>query len=145
MSEKYQIIMDFIKDLSFEIPNTDAYISSIQDLDKYETKIDIKNKLLKDELYELNLKIQLQSPQHLSNRVHAELCIAIIFKILKENTDETEIKKMLLADIPNLYSKKITDIMTNLFQQSGFKEFKFKKNLDFIEFYENQKNTNPSN
>jgi len=145
MNEKYQILMDFIKDISFEIPTADAYIGSTHELEKYETKIDIKNNTLPNQLNELNLKIFFQAPQNIKNKIHAEISIAIIFKILEKKITQDEVKKIILADIPNLFSEKITNILSNIFQQSGFKEFKFKKNLDFIEMYENQKKTTPSN
>jgi len=145
MSEKYQIIMDFIKDISFEIPTTDAYISSAQDLEKYETKIEIKNNPLQNQLNELNLRVFFEAPQNIKNKIHADICIAIVFKILDQAITQDEVKKIILADIPNLFSEKITDILSNLFQQSGFKEFKFKKNINFFEVYESQKTTTLSN
>jgi len=145
MSEKYQIMMDFIKDISFEIPTVDAYISSTQDLDKYETKIDIQSKVLANQINELNLRLFFQAPQNIQNKVHAEICIAIVFKILDLTINQDEIKKIILADIPNLFSEKITNILSNILRQSGFKEFKFKKNIDFIEMYENHKKTTLSN
>jgi len=145
MSEKYQVIMDFIKDISFEIPTADAYISSTQDLGKYETKIDIKNNPLSNQLNQLNLRIFFEAPKNIKNKIHAEICIAIVFKILDQTITQDEIKKIILADIPNLFSEKISNILSNMFRQSGFKEFKFKKNINFIEMYENQKKTTLSN
>jgi len=144
MGEKYQVITNFIKDISFEIPTTDAYISLAQDLEKYETKIDIKNSPLSNQLNELNLRIFFEAPQNIKNRIHAEICVAIVFKILDQTITQDELKKIILADIPNLFSEKITNILSNIFQQSGFKEFKFKKKINFIEMYENQKKTTPS-
>ena len=137
--------MDFIKDISFEIPTTDAYISSAQDLEKYETKIEIKNNSLQNQLNELNLRVFFEAPQNIKNKIHADICIAIVFKILDQAITQDELKKIILADIPNLFSEKITDILSNLFQQSGFKEFKFKKNINFFEVYESQKTTTLSN
>jgi len=142
-SKNFEIIMHFVKDISFEIPTADAYISVIQDLEKYETKIDIKNNPLSNQLNELNLKIFFEAPQNIKNKIHAEICIAIVFKILDQTITQDEIKKIILADIPNLFSEKVTNILSNIFQQSGFKEFKFKKKINFIEMYENQKKTTP--
>jgi len=144
-SKNFEIIMHFIKDISFEIPTADAYIGVAQDLEKYETKIDIKNNPLSNQLNELNLRIFFVAPQNIKNKVHAEICLAIVFKILNQTIAQDEIKKIILADIPNLFSEKITSILSNIFQQSGFKEFKFKKDIDFIEMYENQRKTTSSN
>jgi preprotein translocase subunit SecB len=45
---------------------------------------------------------------------------------------------LILAEIPDLYAEKLTDLITELFQKSGFKEFKFKKEIKFKELYEQQ-------
>jgi len=144
-NKKFEIVMDFIKDISFEIPSTDAYISSVNDLEKYQTKIDIKNNPISNKLNELNLKIFFEAPQDIKNKIHAEICLIIIFKILEQEVTQDEVKKIILAEIPNLYSEKITNTLSNIFQQSGFKEFKFKKKIDFAEMYESQKKTSISN
>jgi len=141
MGKKYQIIADFIKQISFKIPTSEAYTNLAQDIQKYETKIDIQNNPLSNQINELNLKLFFEAPQNIKNKIHAEVCLAIVFKILEQKITENEVKKIMLAEIPNIFSKKIIDILSNLFQQSGFKEFKFKKDFDFIEMYENKEKT----
>jgi len=59
-NSKYQIIANYIKDLSFEIPSPDCFIDAAQNLDKYETKVDISNKPLKNGMLELNCKLILK-------------------------------------------------------------------------------------
>ncbi|NDC12791.1 MAG: hypothetical protein EBZ85_01450, partial [Actinobacteria bacterium] len=41
-----------------------------------------------------------------------------------------EVKRIILAEIPDLYAKKLTDLITELFQKSGFKEFKLHQELN---------------
>jgi len=135
---KYQIIASYIKDLSFEIPSSEAFVNAAQNLDKYEAKIDISNKPLKNGMLELDCKIFFEAPKEIIDKIHAEICMAIIFKIMDTNLKSEEIKRIILAEIPDLYGKEITDIITNLFHKSGFKEFKFKKNINFAELYEQQ-------
>ena len=137
-NSKYKIIANYIKDLSFEIPSPDCFVDAAQNLDKYETKVDISNKPLKNGMLELNCKIIFEAPSEVSNKIHAEACLAVIFKITDTTITEEEIKKIILAEIPDLYSKKLTDIITELFKKSGFKEFKFKKEINFNELYEQQ-------
>lgn len=137
-NSKYQVIANYIKDLSFEIPSPDCFIEAAQNLDKYETKIDISNKPLKSGMLELNCKFLFEAPKEAKNKIHAEGCLAIIFRIVDSNIKAEEIKKIILAEIPGLYAKKLTDLITNLFQNSGFKEFKFKKEINFEELYQQQ-------
>ena len=137
-NSKYKIIADYIKDLSFEIPSPDCFVDAAQNLDKYETKVDISNKPLKNGMLELNCKLIFEAPKEIQNKIHAEACLAVVFKITNTELKEEEIKRIILAEIPDLYVKKLTDLIIELFQKSGFKQFKFKKEINFRELYEQQ-------
>jgi preprotein translocase subunit SecB len=137
-NSKYQIIANYVKDLSFEIPSPDCFVDAAQNLGKYETKVDISNKPLKNGMLELNLKLIFEAPKEVLNKIHAEACLAVVFKITNTELKAEEVKRIILAEIPDLYAKKLTDLITELFQKSGFKEFKFKKEINFKELYEQQ-------
>ena len=137
-NSKYQVIANYIKDLSFEIPSPACFIDAAQNLDKYETKVDISNKPLRNGTLELNCKLIFEAPKEIQNRIHAEACLAVVFKITDTGLKAEEVKRIILAEIPDLYAKKLTDLITELFQKSGFKEFKFKKEINFKELYEQQ-------
>jgi preprotein translocase subunit SecB len=137
-NKKYEIIANYIKDLSFEIPSPDCFIDAAQNLDKYETKIDISNKPLKNGMIELNCKIFFESPKEIINKIHAEGCIAIVFKIIDLELKAEEVRRMILAEIPDLYAKELMNLITDLFHKSGFKEFKFKTEINFTHLYEQQ-------
>ena len=137
-NKKYEIIVDYVKDVSFEIPSTDCFIEAAQNLGKYETKVDISNKPLKNGMLELNCKLIFEAPKELQNKIHAEACLAVVFKIIDTELKAEEVKRIILAEIPDLYAKKLTDLITELFQKSGFKEFKFKKEINFNELYKQQ-------
>lgn len=140
---KYQIIANYIKDLSFEIPSAESFLDAAQNLGKYETKIDISNKPLKNGILELNFKIFFEAPKDIKNKIHAEGCLAIIFKITDTELKEEEIKRIILAEIPGLYGKNLCNLITDLFQKSGFKEFRFKEEINFEKLYLQQTNTSP--
>ena len=137
-NSKYQIIANYVKDLSFEIPSPDCFVDAAQNLGKYETKVDISNKPLKNGMLELNLKLIFEAPKEVLNKIHAEACLAVVFKITNTELKEEEVKRIILAEIPDLYAKKLTVLITELFQKSGFKEFKFKKEINFNELYKQQ-------
>ena len=137
-NSKYQIITNYVKDLSFEIPSPDCFIDAAQNLDKYETKVDISNKLLKNGMLELNLKLIFEAPKEVQNKIHAEACLTVIFKVIDTKLKAEEVRRIILVEIPDIYTKKLTDLITELFQKSGFKEFKFKKEINFNELYKQQ-------
>ena len=84
-------------------------------------------KPLKNGILELNFKIFFEAPKDIKNKIHAEGCLAIIFKITDTKLKEEEIKRIILAEIPGLYGNKLSNLMADLFQKSGFKEFRFKE------------------
>ena len=137
-NSKYQIVANYVKDLSFEIPSLDCFVDAAQNLHKYETKVDISNKPLKNGMLELNLKLIFEAPKEVQNKIHIEACLAIIFKVINTKLKTDEVRSIILAEIPDLYAKKLTDLITELFQKSGFKEFKFKKEINFNELYKQQ-------
>jgi preprotein translocase subunit SecB len=137
-NSKYQIITDYVKDLSFEIPSSDCFLDAAQNLDKYETKVDISNKPLKSGMLELNIKLIFEAPKEVHNKIHAEACLAVIFKITNTELKAEEVKRIILSEIPDLYAEKLPDLITEIFQKSGFKEFKFRKKINFKELYEQQ-------
>jgi preprotein translocase subunit SecB len=130
--------------LSFEIPSAESFLDAAQNLGKYETKIDISNKPLKNGILELNFKIFFEAPKDIKNKIHAEGCLAIIFKITDTKLKEEEIKRIILAEIPSLYGNKLSNLMADLFQKSGFKEFRFKEEINFEKLYLEQTNINPT-
>ena len=89
-NSKYQIITNYVKDLSFEIPSPNCFIDAAQNLDKYETKVDISNKPLKNGMLELNLKLIFEAPKEVLNKIHAEACLAVVFKITNTELKEEE-------------------------------------------------------
>jgi preprotein translocase subunit SecB len=89
-------------------------------------------------MLELNLKLIFEAPKEVLNKIHAEACLAVVFKVTDTELKAEEIKRIILAEIPDLYAKKLTDLITELFQKSGFKKFKFKKEINFNELYKQQ-------
>jgi len=49
-----------------------------------------------------------------------------------------DIRKTILITIPNDHFEFMKDIVTSLFQKSGFKNFNFNKKIDFEELYKQQ-------
>ena len=100
-NNKYQIVTNYVKDLSFEIPSPDCFVDAVQNLGKYETKVDISNKPLKNGMIELNCKLIFEAPKEVQNKIHAEACLAIVFKI---SLGRCDYGRMSLNMIPKVVS-----------------------------------------
>ena len=56
MTEKFKILAKYIKDLSSETPDVETFLFVKEKIAKYKLNIDIKSKLLKNQLIEVNIK-----------------------------------------------------------------------------------------
>ncbi|OUV88222.1 MAG: protein-export protein SecB [Pelagibacteraceae bacterium TMED136] len=136
--KKYEIVAKYIKDISFEIPSPDSFVNAAENLGLYSTKLDLSSKPFKNNLAELNCKFLLEAPDNIKDKIHAEVCISIVFKLIDSKMNADEIKKTILISIPNENFEYMKDIVTTLFQKSGFKNFKFNKPIDFEDLYKKQ-------
>ena len=136
--KKYEVVAKYIKDISFEIPSPDSFVDAAQNLGSYSTKLDLNSNPYKNNLVELNCKFLLEAPESIQNKIHAEVCISIVFKLTDPKMTSDEVKKTILVAIPSEHFKFMKDVVTSLFQKSGFKNFNFNKTIDFEELYKQQ-------
>jgi len=136
--KKYEVVAKYIKDISFEIPSPDSFVDAAQNLGLYSTKLDLNSNPYKNNLVELNCKFLLEAPETIQNKIHAEVCISIVFKLTDPKMTSDEVKKTILVAIPSEHFEFMKDVVTSLFQKSGFKNFNFNKTIDFEELYKQQ-------
>ena len=54
MTEKFEILSEFIKDMSSETPDIESYLFVKDQISKYQLNIDINSKPLKNKMIEVN-------------------------------------------------------------------------------------------
>lgn len=138
----YEVITDYIKDVSIEIPTYETYVETkLNNLKSYETRINIKSIQLENRIIEIECKVALIAPDEIKKKIRVEVYYGIIFKFNNiKKLAEKEVKKIIIAEIPNLFKEKITTTISELFKIAGFDNFKFKKEIDFIKLYEDKNN-----
>jgi len=122
----------------FGIPDPDCFIDAAQNLGSYSTKLDLSSKPFKNNLIELNCKFALEAPDKIEKKIHAEVCLAIVFKITNTKLSSEEVKKLILVTLPTENFSFMKEVVTDLFQKSGFKQFSFTKEVNFQELYNQQ-------
>ncbi|MDC1256266.1 protein-export chaperone SecB [Pelagibacteraceae bacterium] len=138
LNKDYEIVAKYIKDISFEIPDPDCFIDAAQNLGTYTTKLDLSSKPFKNNLIELNCKFILEAPESTEKKIHTEVCLAIVFKIINTKLTTDEVKKLILVKLPTENFSFMKEMVTTIFQKSGFKEFSFTKEVNFEELYNQQ-------
>ena len=56
----YNIITKFIKDISFEIPNVETLLYVEENINKYNVKVDIVSKILKNDLVQVDTILKIE-------------------------------------------------------------------------------------
>jgi len=64
--------------------------------------------------------------------------LAIVFKIINTKLTTDEVKKLILVKLPTENFSFMKEMVTTIFQKSGFKEFSFTKEVNFEELYNQQ-------
>ena len=140
MTEKYKILGKYIKDMSSETPNIETYIMVKERILKYKLEIDIKSKVLKDKLIEIDITFKFKDREEVKKKSYFEIVYSSIVKIIDENMKKDDLEKILLCEVPVKIYPSIEKALTNLLNDSGYPDVKFDKAVDFEKLYERRIN-----
>ena len=140
MTEKFSILGKYIKDISSETKDVETYIFVRDRITKYKLAIDIKTKILKNELVEVNTILKFEDKEEVSKKSYFEITYATIVKISEKVKEKKEYEKILLCDVQIKICPDIEKTFLNLLHDSGYSGFQLEKKLDFQELYNNRFN-----
>jgi len=140
MTKKYKILAEFAKDVSYETPDVETYLQTKDNILKYNLNLDINSKFLKNKMIEVNIITKFQDVNFREKKSNFEITYAAIVRIDENVTDEKEIKKIVLSDVPNEIYPRLEDLFITLVNKSGFPEIKIKKKVDFEKLYKEKFN-----
>ena len=140
MTEKFNIIGKYIKDISSETKDIETYIFVRDRLTKYKMAIDIKSMPLKNKLVEVNTVLKFEDREEVNKKSYFEMTYATIVKISEEVKAKEEFEKILLCDVQIKICPDIEKSFLNLLHNSGYTGFKLENKIDFQELYNNRFN-----
>ena len=140
MTEKFNIIGKYIKDISSETKDIETYIFVRDRLTKYKMAIDIKSMPLKNKLVEVNTVLKFEDREEVSKKSYFEMTFATIVKISEEVKAKEEFEKILLCDVQIKIYPDIEKSFLNLLHNSGYTGFQLENKIDFQELYNNRYN-----
>jgi preprotein translocase subunit SecB len=140
MTENFEIISSFIKDMSSETPDAQTFVFVRDKISKYKLNIDINSKAVKNGIIEVNTILKFADHPEVSKKSHFEIAYTSIVKINKNISDKKEMEKIILCDVPNKIYPDLERIFLNLLTDSGYPGIKFEKKVDFIELYKQKSN-----
>ena len=102
----YNIILEYIKDLSIETPSASALTFVRENLSNYIMDIDISSSVLKNKALEVTTKLSLQDKKDNLEKAHFEIKYSSVISIDKNITDKNIISKIVLCDLQKKYIRK---------------------------------------
>ena len=135
MTKKYEILLEFIKDISSETKDIETYLFVREYISKYQLTIDITTQPTKNKLIEVNTTLKFEDKENKEKKSYFEIIYATIVKIDDEIKDKKDLEKIILCDVQNKIYPNLEKSFLNLINNSGFPEVKFEKKIDFEKLY----------
>ena len=135
----YKIISKFIKDVSFEIPNPQAFVMLEKEISNYTLNFDIKSNPFKNNIIEVNTVLRISPNQEVKHKILAEITCTALVSLEKSFKDKNELEKIILVKIPTEIYPTLYETFIYLFKQAGIKDIKIEKDVNFEKMYNEKK------
>ena len=133
---KFNIISQFLKDISFESPNVpELFFKQDNGQAKIEINIDINIKGSENNLFMVDLITKVHSKLEKDDKTIFLIESTYTGMVQYEEKDEETKKKTLLIDVPTLLFPAVRALVTRLTAESGFPAFTMQP-VDFAALYE---------
>jgi preprotein translocase subunit SecB len=133
----YKIVSKFIKDISFEIPDTKTYVMLEKEILNYNLNFDIRSKPYKENIVEVSTILRLTPNQNVKHKMLTEINLTSLVSI--EEKSKKELEKIILIKIPTEVYPTLYETFIYLFKQAGIKDINIEKRVDFEKMYNEKK------
>ena len=131
----YKIIGKYIKDLNFSIPNPKTFFLLSKNIANYKINIDIKSIRVKQNIIEVLTTLNLTPNKNNFEKINTKIVFATIVELSNDKIEKKEMEKIVLVEVPSQIYSELRKIFINLFENSGFKDIKINKNVDFQKLF----------
>ena len=140
MTKNFEIMAEFIKDMSSETPDVESYLFVKENISKYQLNIDINSKPLKNKMIEVNTILKFEDKEVNEKKSYFEIIYVSVVKINGELKNKEDLEKILLCDVQNQIYPSLEKSFLNLLHDSGYPEIKLEKKIDFTKLYKQRSN-----
>ena len=135
----YKIIGKYIKDLNFNIPNPKAFFLLSKHIANYKINIDIKSSQTKDNVIEVLTSLGLSPTKENFETINTKIIFSTIIELEDNLLSKEEMERIILIEVPSEIYPELRKIFIFLFENSGFKDVKISKTVNFKELYQMRK------
>ena len=140
MTEKFEILGNYIKDLSSETPDIETYLFVKDYISKYQLNIDITSAPLKNKMIEVSTTLKFEDKTDSKKKSYFEIIFITIIKINEEITEKKELEKIILCDVQTKIYPNLEKTFLDLLHNSGYPGIKFEKKINFEHLYNQRTN-----
>jgi len=140
MTKNYEIILNYIKDLSIEIPNAETFIFSRENITKYTLGLNIKTNPIKDQTIEVITNLNYKDKNENKRKSYFEISYATVIKLKNKNMKKDELERLILCDLQNDIYPDLEKIFLKSIKHAGFPDMKLDKKIDFEKLYQQKLN-----
>ena len=131
----YKIIGKYIKSLKFEIPNAKTFFLLGEDISNYKINVDIKSNQIKEKIVEIDTTLALIPVKDNFEKINVSIVYSAIIELDIKIEEKKKLEKIILIEVPTVIYGNVREIFVNVFEQSGFKDIKIDKKVDFEKLY----------
>ena len=135
----YKIIGKYIKYINFNIPNPKTFFLLSKDIANYKINIEIKSSQVKQNIIEVLTTLNLSPTKDDFDKIDTKIVHATIVELSNNDLKKKEMEKIILIDVPTKIYHELRNIFVYLFENSGFKDVKINKSVDFEKLYQMRK------
>ena len=135
----YKIIGKYINELKFNIPNPKTFFLLTKDIENYKINVDINSTQVKQNIIEVLTSLKLSSDRNDFEKIDTKIIFSVIVELNNSKLAKEEIEKIVLIDVPSEVYPELRRIFVFLFENSGFKNIKISKTVDFKKLYQTRK------
>ena len=135
----HKILSKFIKDISFEIPDANAFLMLEKEISNYSLNFDISSKQFKNNIIEVNTVLRLTPNLEVKNKILTEINLAALVSIDENIKDKNQLEKIILVKVPSEIYTTLYETFVFLFTKAGIKNISIEKEINFEKMYNEKK------
>ena len=135
----YKIIGKYVKQLNFSIPNPKTFFLLSKNIENYKINVEIKSSQVKQNIIEVLTSLNLSPAKDGFDKIDTKIVYSTIIELSNDKLEKEEMEKIILIDVPTKIYHELRNIFVFLFENSGFKDIKISKSIDFENLYQKRK------
>ena len=140
MTKNYEIVFNYIKDLSVEIPDAEAFLFSRENITKYTLGLNISTNPIKDQTIEVITNLNYKDKSENKKKSYFEISYATVIKLKNKEMKKDELERLILCDLQNDIYPDLEKIFLKSIKDAGFPDMKLEKKIDFEKLYQQKLN-----